>query len=152
MEPRESRTTRPYDTLGAAGSETSTGRGGMLAGFGCSISLLFCAAGAAAARDNVKPENADKAIFCSELVARVFELAGAPLVEGAASAVTPPHSHGADPHEGRHARGHPAIASAGARDGVRLCDVDVQGRQRWHPQRARSSFPPLTGWTARART
>lgn len=82
---------RPYDKIGAAGSGTNTGRGSVLAGFGCSISLLFCAAGAAAARDNAKPENADKSFFCSELVARVFEMAGAPVVEGAASAATPRH-------------------------------------------------------------
>jgi hypothetical protein len=81
----------PYDALGAAGSGTNTGRGGLLAGLGCSISLLFCAAGIAEIRDNAKPEKADKAFFCSELVARVFELAGAPVVEGAASAATPRH-------------------------------------------------------------
>jgi hypothetical protein len=81
----------PYDKIGAAGSGTNTGRGGLLAGFGCSISLAFCAAGAAEIRDNAKPENADKAFFCSELVARCFELAGAPVVQGAASAATPRH-------------------------------------------------------------
>jgi hypothetical protein len=81
----------PYDKVGAAGSGTNTGRGGLLAGLGCSISLAFCAAGSAEIRDNAKPENADKAFFCSELVARVFELAGAPVVEGSASAATPRH-------------------------------------------------------------
>ena len=81
----------PYDALGAAASGTTTGRGGLLAGFGCAISLGFCAAGTAEARNNAKPENADKAFFCSELVARVFELAGAPVVEGSASAATPRH-------------------------------------------------------------
>jgi uncharacterized protein YycO len=83
--------TRPYDTLGAAGSGTNTGRGGMLAGFGCSISLMLCAAGTAEVANNATPANADKAFFCSELVARCFELAGAPVVEGAASFVTPRH-------------------------------------------------------------
>jgi hypothetical protein len=81
----------PYDKVGAAGSGTNTARGSVLAGFGCSISLAFCAAGTAGVRDNAKPENADRAFFCSELVARVFELAGAPVVEGSASAATPRH-------------------------------------------------------------
>jgi phosphate/sulfate permease len=81
----------PYDKVGAAGSGTNTGRGALLAGLGCSISLLFCAAGTAEVRENAKPENADRAFFCSELVARCFELAGAPVVEGAASAATPRH-------------------------------------------------------------
>ena len=31
----------PYDVVGAAGAGTKTGRGGLLAGFGCAISLLF---------------------------------------------------------------------------------------------------------------
>jgi hypothetical protein len=44
--------TRPYDTLGAAGSGTNTGRGGLLAGFGCSISLMLCAAGTAEVQNN----------------------------------------------------------------------------------------------------
>lgn len=33
----------PYDKVGAAGAGTNTGRGGLLAGFGCAISLLLCA-------------------------------------------------------------------------------------------------------------
>jgi len=82
---------RPYDTLGAAGSGTNTGRGGLLASLGCGISLAFCAAGTAEVRNNAKPENADKAFFCSELVARCFELAGAPVVEGSPSFTTPRH-------------------------------------------------------------
>jgi hypothetical protein len=81
----------PYDKLGAAGSGTNTGRGGLLAGFGCSISLMFCGAATAGVLNNAKPQNADKAFFCSELVARVFEMAGAPVVEGSASAATPRH-------------------------------------------------------------
>jgi hypothetical protein len=39
--------------------------------------------------DNAKPENADNAFFCSELVARCFELAGAPVVEGSPSFTAP---------------------------------------------------------------
>jgi len=41
--------------------------------------------------DNARPDNADRAFFCSELVARVFELAGAPLLEGSPSFTTPRH-------------------------------------------------------------
>jgi hypothetical protein len=81
----------PYDKIGAAGSGTNTGRGGFLAAFGCSISLMFCAAGTGEVASNARPANADKAFFCSELVTRCFELAGAPIVEGAASFATPRH-------------------------------------------------------------
>jgi hypothetical protein len=61
----------------------------LLASLGCSISLLFCAAGTAGVANNAKPANADRAFFCSELAARVFELAGAPVVEGSPSFTTP---------------------------------------------------------------
>jgi len=81
----------PYDRVGAAGSGTNTGRGALLASLGCAISLLFCAVGAAEVANNAKPANADRAFFCSELVARVFELAGAPVLEGSPSFTTPRH-------------------------------------------------------------
>jgi uncharacterized protein YycO len=81
--------TRPYDYVGAAGSGTSLARGGLLASMGCGISLIFCAAGTAGVTNNARPGVADRAFFCSELVARVFELAGAPLVEGSPSFTTP---------------------------------------------------------------
>lgn len=80
---------RPYDTLGAAGSGTSMGRGSLLAAFGCGIALGLCAVGVVGVADNAKPANADRAFFCSELVARVFELAGAPVLEGSPSFTTP---------------------------------------------------------------
>ena len=80
---------RPYDKVGAAGSGTSLGRGSMLAAFGCGITLGLCAVGIAGMADNAKPANADRAFFCSELVARVFELAGAPVVSGPPSYTTP---------------------------------------------------------------
>lgn len=80
---------RLYDKVGAAGSGTSLGRGSLLAAFGCGISLGFCALGIAAMADNAKPANADRAFFCSELVARVFELAGAPVLSGPPSYTTP---------------------------------------------------------------
>jgi hypothetical protein len=81
----------PYDVVGAAGSGTNTRRGGLLAALGCGISLGFCGAGTAGVVNNARPENADRAFFCSELVARVFELAGAPILEGAPSFTTPRH-------------------------------------------------------------
>jgi hypothetical protein len=80
---------RPYDYVGAAGSGTSLARGGLLAAFGCGISLRFCGVGTAGVAYNARPEVADRAFFCSELVARVFELAGAPLLEGLPSFTTP---------------------------------------------------------------
>jgi len=80
---------RPYDKVGAAGSGTSLGRGSLLAAFGCGITLGLCALGIAGMADNAKPANADRAFFCSELVARVFELAGAPVLSGPPSYTTP---------------------------------------------------------------
>lgn len=80
---------RPYDKVGAAGSGTSLGRGSLLAAFGCGITLGLCVVGIVGMGDNAKPANADRAFFCSELVARVFELAGASVVEGAPSYTTP---------------------------------------------------------------
>jgi len=80
---------RPYDYVGAAGSGTSLGRGSLLAAFGCGITLGLCTVAIAAMADKAKPGNADRAFFCSELVARVFELAGAPVVEGPSSYTTP---------------------------------------------------------------
>jgi uncharacterized protein YycO len=79
----------PYDKIGAAGSGTSTVRGGLLASIACTISLDFCPIGIAGVAANAAPANADKAFFCSELVARCFELAGAPVVDAAPSFTTP---------------------------------------------------------------
>ncbi len=80
----------PYDALGAAGAGVATGsKGAVLAGFGCQVYLPLCALAGGSVLDNAKPENADKAFFCSELVARCFELAGAPVVEGSASFAAP---------------------------------------------------------------
>lgn len=80
---------RPYDHVGAAGSGTSLARGGLLAALGCGISLGLCALGTAGVANNAKLENADRAFFCSELVARCFELAGVPVLEGSPSFTTP---------------------------------------------------------------
>jgi hypothetical protein len=79
----------PYDYVGAAGSGSSLGRCGLLSALGCGISLGFCAVGIVGVADNAKPANADRAFFCSDLVARVFELAGAPRLEGSPSFTTP---------------------------------------------------------------
>jgi hypothetical protein len=84
----------PYDALGAAGAGVATGsKGAALTGFGCAIYLPFCAVAGGAATgavmNNASAENADTAFFCSELVARCFELAGAPIVEGSASFAAP---------------------------------------------------------------
>ncbi|HET9952938.1 MAG TPA: hypothetical protein VFQ61_00470 [Polyangiaceae bacterium] len=87
---------RPYDEIGAAGAATSLGRGSLLAAFGCGISLGLCALGVVGMANNAKPANADRAFFCSELVARVFELAGAPVVSGPPSYTTPRQIRTAD--------------------------------------------------------
>jgi hypothetical protein len=80
----------PYDALGAAGAGVATGsKGAVLAGFGCQVYLPICALAGGSVMDNARPENADKAFFCSELVARCFELAGAPVVEGPSSFAAP---------------------------------------------------------------
>lgn len=81
----------PYDEVGAFGSGTATRRGRVLATAGCSLSLLACGAGAAAIARNASPQYADDAFFCSELVARVYELAGAPIVDAEPSFTTPRH-------------------------------------------------------------
>jgi hypothetical protein len=49
----------------------------------------FCAVATAGVTNNARPDVADRAFFCSELVARVFELAGAPVLEGPPSFTTP---------------------------------------------------------------
>ncbi len=82
----------PYDEIGAVGSgAVATGRGRALSSVACAISLIACGYGGARIARNARPQHADKAFFCSELVARVFELAGAPIVDGDPSFVTPRH-------------------------------------------------------------
>lgn len=81
----------PYDALGAAGAGVYTKRGLALGMVACRVMLPFCPVAAIAGADNAKPANADNAFFCSELVARCFELAGAPIVESPSSAATPRH-------------------------------------------------------------
>lgn len=82
---------RPYDALGAAGAGVYTRRGLALGMVACRVMLPFCPVATILGADNAKPENADNAFFCSELVARCFELAGVPVVEGPATNATPRH-------------------------------------------------------------
>jgi len=80
----------PYDAIGAAGSGVAQGsKGAVLAGYGCQLYLPLCTVAGGAVANNARSANADSAFFCSELVARCFELAGAPVVQGAASFVGP---------------------------------------------------------------
>jgi cell wall-associated NlpC family hydrolase len=80
---------RGYDFVGAGGS--LKGRRGKLMYIGaCAIvGALPCAGGRKAIKDNATPEHADEKFFCSELVARAFEKAGAPIVDGASSYANP---------------------------------------------------------------
>lgn len=84
---------RAYDKIGAAGSGMTGKRMQAGAVAGCIISPVVCAAaGVAFSREvssNASDDNKDKMFFCSELVARAFELAGVPIVDGSASYVNP---------------------------------------------------------------
>jgi hypothetical protein len=79
----------PYDKIGAAGSGSSLARGGLLSAMACTLSFDFCPVAIGGITANALPQNADRAFFCSELVARCFELAGAPVVDGSPSFTTP---------------------------------------------------------------
>jgi uncharacterized protein YycO len=82
----------PYDEVGAIGAGVSSKRGGTLASASCIVNpiiLAGCAVGAGAVANNASKKNADKAFFCSELVARVFELAGVPISDSSPSYTTP---------------------------------------------------------------
>jgi uncharacterized protein YycO len=80
---------RPYDVIGAVGSGATLGRGKLFAGVGCLIALRTCGVASAEVLRNASATERDKAFFCSELVARAFELAGVPIVEGSASFASP---------------------------------------------------------------
>jgi hypothetical protein len=81
---------RPYDKLGAAGSGMmGNTRNQILAGAGCVISVLACGFLSYEIVENAKDENADKAFFCSELVARSFTKAGFSIIDGKATNMTP---------------------------------------------------------------
>ncbi len=91
----------PYDEIGAAGAGMYKKRGGAIraaaVSTGCVISSLTCvlttggfSASDVAISSNATDANKDTQFFCSELVARAYELAGIPLVVGrAASFVNP---------------------------------------------------------------
>ena len=84
---------RPYDLTGAVGSGMSNNRGRIGTTVGCIISPVACSIEQMEINNNASEENRDKAFFCSELVARSFELAGIPLTfdgkEKAATWVNP---------------------------------------------------------------
>jgi hypothetical protein len=81
---------RPYDKLGAAGSGMmGSSRNMILAGAGCTLSIMACGFLLTQIAENAKDENADKAFFCSELVARAFSVAGFPIVNGKATNMIP---------------------------------------------------------------
>lgn len=79
----------PYDAVGAAGSGMTTGRGSFLGGAGCYISPFGCIVGGGAIVNNARDANKDEKFFCSELVARAFELAGVPIVGTSATFTNP---------------------------------------------------------------
>lgn len=76
---------RPYDYIGAAGAGMGDTRNKIIAGAGCTILPIGCAVTAYKMKDNAKPENADNAFFCSELISRSFAIAGFQLLPGAAT-------------------------------------------------------------------
>ncbi len=81
---------RPFDRLGAAGSGMyGNSRNQMIAGAGCSLSVIACAFILKEMSNNAKDENADKKFFCSELVSRSFTEAGFPIVNGKATMTNP---------------------------------------------------------------
>jgi uncharacterized protein YycO len=85
---------RPYDKIGAAGSGVNGTRGILISLAGCGIvGAKVCSTGIAAVRDNARPEKADEAFFCSELVARAFDLVGVKLVDSTPSYTNPRMIH-----------------------------------------------------------
>lgn len=79
----------PYDAVGAAGSGMTTRRGAVINGLGVVISPLGSAIGQATILNNAREANRDTRFFCSELVARAFELAGVPIVNSSATYTNP---------------------------------------------------------------
>jgi uncharacterized protein YycO len=76
---------RPYDYVGAAGAGLSHNRGKLA----WVLSPLAGTALYIAALRNASDDNKDKAFFCSELVARTYELAGVPMTDNDPSFTTP---------------------------------------------------------------
>jgi uncharacterized protein YycO len=84
---------RPYDYVGAAGAGVNSSNGTKIAVAGCILSAAACIGGAGAITNNARSKNADEAFFCSELVARAFELAGVKLVDAKPSYTHPGMIH-----------------------------------------------------------
>jgi uncharacterized protein YycO len=80
---------RGYDFVGAGGS--LKGRRGNLIYIGACViaGALPCIGGRKAIKENATPEHADEKFFCSELVARAFEKAEAPIVDSSPSYANP---------------------------------------------------------------
>lgn len=82
----------PYDKVGAIGSGMNGKRGGLASGVACSlIGVVGCSYSSYKVWRNSHSDQRDTAFFCSELVARCFELADMPIVSGSASFANPRH-------------------------------------------------------------
>jgi uncharacterized protein YycO len=80
---------RAYDSIGAAGSGMSNKRGSLLASAGVILSPMAAIITARKISNNASDENKDDSFFCSELVARAFEMAGVSIVDGKPSYTNP---------------------------------------------------------------
>jgi len=83
---------REYDYVGAGGAGARSGPGATAAVVVCSIPLLgaaACTAGGGTILNNERKEKADEKFFCSELVAKAFEDAGAKLFDSEPSSIYP---------------------------------------------------------------
>jgi hypothetical protein len=74
-----------YDQVGAVGSALTPTNFAAA----CRVNVVGCLAVGAAVQYNATPSQRDLQFFCSELVARAFELAGVPLLEEEASFANP---------------------------------------------------------------
>ncbi len=71
---------RPYDKVGAAGAGMSNTRGKLISAAIAAATPLASAATQASIALNASNARRDTAFFCSELVARAYQLAGIPIV------------------------------------------------------------------------
>lgn len=73
---------RPYDTLGAVGA-------GMTVGNCVAVGVVICAPLYGSVLLNSRPSRRDLRFFCSELVARAFQMAGVPIIDEEPSFANP---------------------------------------------------------------